>query len=74
MTDRIHALTVVLDRPVRDDDVQPVIDAIKQLRHVIEVVPAVANIDTWAAEDRAIHHITTEILKLLKGLKEQHHV
>jgi hypothetical protein len=67
MTDRIHALTVVLDRPIREDDIQPTIEAIKQLRGVVEVVPSVADIDTYAAEERAIRHLTSEILNLVKG-------
>lgn len=41
MTDRIRHLTVVLDRDYRDDDVERIIAAIKQLRHVASVKPHV---------------------------------
>ena len=37
MTDRVNTLTVVLERPIRDDDVQPIVDAIRQMRHVLSV-------------------------------------
>ena len=37
MTDRIHALTVVLDRDYREDDVQVIIDAIKMIKGVSSV-------------------------------------
>lgn len=57
MTDRLHALTVVLDAPIRDDDAQPLIDAIKQMKGVLDVTGHVANIDTYAAEGRARHEI-----------------
>lgn len=37
MTDRIKALTVILTADVREDDVQPLIDAIRMLRGVWSV-------------------------------------
>lgn len=37
MTDRFHALTVVLEHDMRDDDAQALIDAIKQMRGVLNV-------------------------------------
>ncbi len=40
MTDRILALTVVLDRPIRDDDAQPILDAIRMIRGVANVTTA----------------------------------
>lgn len=53
MTDRIHSLTVVLEKNMRDDDVQCVIDAIKMVRCVGDVVPHVADGETYMAESRA---------------------
>ena len=52
MTDRIHALTVVLDHEVRDDDLESTINAIQHIRFVIKVVPRVADIDLYAVEMR----------------------
>lgn len=43
MTDRLNAVIVVFDTPIRDDDAQPIIDAIRQLRGVLTVAPVVAD-------------------------------
>lgn len=39
MTDRISALTVVLETSTRDDDVETLVAAIGQLRNVLSVTP-----------------------------------
>lgn len=64
MTDRVQALTVVLDRDIRDDDVQPIIDAIHQLRHVISVVTNVVDTDDFIARQRVAHHIRKRIYEI----------
>ena len=53
MTDRIHSLTVVLEHNIRDDDIEPLIKAIKMIRWVNEVVPIVADGAAYMAESRA---------------------
>lgn len=53
MTDRVSFLVVALEQDIRDDDCQPLIEAIKQLRGVIGVEPKMAGYETWAAELRA---------------------
>lgn len=45
MTDRIRHLTVILDRDYRDDDVEPIVEAIKQLRGVSAVTEHVVKAD-----------------------------
>ena len=50
MTDRFCALTVSLERDIRDDNAQGIIDAIKQLRGVLSVEGNVANSELWVAE------------------------
>ena len=52
MNDRIHALTVVLDHEVRDDDLESTINAIRHIRFVMKVVPQVADPDLYAVEMR----------------------
>ena len=44
MTDRVRVLTVILDREMRDDDVEIVVDAIKLMRYVanVELGPVVS--------------------------------
>ncbi|KKN11037.1 hypothetical protein LCGC14_1030680 [marine sediment metagenome] len=66
MTDRIHALTVVLERIVRSDDVQPTIAAIKELRNVADVKVHIADVATHAAETRARGHLTRKLYHALE--------
>ena len=48
MTDRIHALTVVLDEDMRIDDAEPLVQAIRMMRHVADVQPiSVTESDLW---------------------------
>ena len=53
MTDRISSFTVTLDHDMRVDDVEFVINAIKAIKHVRSVVPKVANIEQYLAQERA---------------------
>jgi hypothetical protein len=53
MTDRFNTLTVVLEKPMRDDDSQCVIDALKMVRCVQDVTGNVADMDAYAANSRA---------------------
>lgn len=52
MTDRIHALTVVLRADLRDDDAEPTIAAIRELRHVVGVESHVADLAYYAARSQ----------------------
>ena len=65
MTDRIHSLTLVLDHDMRDDDVEALVTACKQLRHVINVTPNVSNGEVHVAETRARYRITGELLDMV---------
>lgn len=61
MTDRIHALTVVLDRDMRDDDVQVVINAIKMIRFVASVGAHVTDVSDYAARERVANEIDSKL-------------
>ena len=67
MTDRVHSLTVVLEADVRDDDIQPVINAIRMIKCVIDVRPEVANITTHMAEKRARMDLQKQLWDVLNG-------
>ena len=47
MTGRIKGFTVTLDKDIRIDDVQPLLDAVKMLKGVIDVTPSVSNGDDY---------------------------
>lgn len=64
MTDRIHSITLVLGENIREDDIQPLITACAQLRHVIDVKTNVSDFDTATAESRARCLVVSELSKL----------
>lgn len=68
MTDRIHSLTVVLERDIREDDVQPIIDAIGMCRGVLRVKTLVADPTSYMAISRARMAL---IEKLHDALREE---
>jgi hypothetical protein len=60
VTDRLKGLTVTLEPNLRDDDAQPIIDAIKLLRGVVSVKTHVADLD---------HHFAVETVRRDLGAK-----
>ena len=65
MTNRANTLTVVLECPVRDDDCEHLINAIKMMKGVLNVEFNVANIDQYMAEERATRELGEKILAVL---------
>ncbi len=53
MTDRYYALTVVLEKDIRDDDAEPILNAIKMIKGVQDVQPHISDPGTWVAQERA---------------------
>lgn len=62
MTDRYSALIVVLDSPLREDDAESLIVAVKQLRGVIDVRPLVQDAMEHVAYIRAWNDIKERVL------------
>ena len=65
MTDRYFALTVLLVKDTRSDDAEPVIEAIKMIKGVANVVPHVVSPDLWCAEERARLELAQKLWKVL---------
>jgi len=65
MTDRVHSLTVVLEKDVRTDDVEALISAIRQLRGVISVKQHIADPESHMAMERARNDLRDQIAKIL---------
>lgn len=59
MTDRVKALTVVLDADYREDDIQALVDAIKMMRCVAGVETHITDLQDYTA--RA--HVRAQLLK-----------
>lgn len=68
MTDRYNALVVFLDHDIRSDDAQPLIDAIKQLRGVLEVQPHVGGtLEDDLAYSRVRREMVEKLWQVLHG-------
>ena len=67
MTDRYNYLTVVLAQDTRSDDAEPLVEAIKQMRGVVEVRPNVTAPGDFAAYSRARSELTEKLWAALKS-------
>lgn len=65
MTDRINALTVVLAEDIREDDVEPLIQAIGLLRGVLSVKSYVVDLQAHIAKERAKAFYRSKFVALL---------
>ena len=65
MTDRLKGLLIALAEDIREDDAQPIIDAIKMIKGVLNVTPIVKSSDDWLARERVREEFREGILKLL---------
>lgn len=65
MTDRLNALTVVLDKDIRVDDAEALISAIRQLRGVASVTGNVSDINTHIAQERARIDLGSKLWEVL---------
>lgn len=55
-----------LERDIRDDDAEPLIAAIRQMRGVLDVQAHVSDVASWTAEERARLELRTRILEVLR--------
>jgi len=65
MTDRYHALTVILEKDIRSDDAESLISAIKMIKGVLNVKPRISDATTWMAEERARMELGKKLLDIL---------
>lgn len=65
MSDRIHSLTVVLENDVKEDALQWLYIAIRQLRGVLDVQGNVADPVSFMAVARAKSEMRAKILEIL---------
>lgn len=71
MTDRINALTVVLDQDIRTDDVEPLVRAITQFRGVQSVNTHVVELSDHIAFTRARVDLGTKLWRILYPKEKQ---
>lgn len=66
MTDKFNALTVVLEKDIREDDADVLMSAIRQLRGVLSVSGEPAGAGEYVAYERARRDIASRLLESLK--------
>lgn len=69
MSDRTNKLLVLLEEDMRIDDCEPLVNAIKSLKGVMDVTPDVLdNTSEYLAYQRARNRIAKKIYEFLKEL------
>ncbi len=66
MTDKANALVVTLERDIREDDVQPLVDAIKQMRGVASVDLNIADMNEHVANMRVRLDLREKLFRVLE--------
>jgi tripartite-type tricarboxylate transporter receptor subunit TctC len=66
MTDRIKGFVVTLDKDIRIDDVQEIMNAIKMVKGVIDVSPSVANTDDHMNRERIAHEFRSKFWNFMQ--------
>jgi hypothetical protein len=70
MTDRINMLQVVLEKDIRIDDAQPLVEAIKQMKNVLDVKVNISSPSSvLVAETRIKNQIAKELMKVLYNVE-----
>ncbi len=66
MTERLKGFVVHLEEHIREDDAQPIIDAIRMIKYVLAVRPLVADYEHIMAVDEAKHDLKKKVYDVLK--------
>jgi hypothetical protein len=70
MTDRVKSLTVVLDKDIRVDDVESLVNAIRCIRHVMSVGTNIVDSDDYAARERVAFKWSDTIFDVMAALRD----
>ena len=65
MTDRVHAITVVLEEDIRSDDVEAITNSIEMIRGVLTTETHVTDISDYTARERVRHELGRKLLKVV---------
>lgn len=66
MTDRINALTLVFAEPIREDDAEVMIAALKMYRNVAAVLPNVADFTGTIAREQARQELISKLWEVVQ--------
>ena len=65
MTDRVHAITVVLKEDIRSDDVEAITNSIQMIKGVLTTETHVTDVSDHTARERARHELGQKLLKVI---------
>ena len=65
MSRTLNALTVVLEHDMREENAEPLINAIRMLRGVVSVDTHVADMESHLAKTQAKHELRMKIFEVL---------
>ena len=65
MTDRYNSLVVTLEKPMRSDDAEFLINAIRMLKGVLKVKPGTDTSADYHAEQRVRHELGVKLWEVL---------
>lgn len=68
MTDRYNQLVVVLDKDLRSDDAEPLMNAIRQMRGVLSVEGNVVTGADHAATVRVKHELSQKVFDFIQSM------
>jgi len=65
MTNRIAFLTVALDKDIREDDAESIVNAIRMIRGVLDVGTNISDVQQWMAYARARAELTERLFEVV---------
>jgi hypothetical protein len=65
MTDRIKGFTVTLDRDIRDDDFQRILEAVEMIKGVAHVEPSITTSEDHMNRQRIKSELLTKMFRIL---------
>lgn len=71
MTDRVNMLHVALEKDIRVDDIEPLVNAIRQLRGVLNVSTEETDFTYFVAESRIRTQLMTDITDIIMNKKKK---
>lgn len=66
MTDRLKGFVVTLEEDHREDDAEPIADALMMIKGVISVEPVVRNVDDLMNRERVRRELLGQVLDLIE--------
>jgi len=67
MTDRVQNLTVILDSSYRVDDIEPLMDVLRGVKHVSDVLLGHPDdFNTVVAQDRLNHSVVLNLMRVIR--------